>query len=462
MRYTRNQRINQLGRSRSGGSSSVLSMRLGVAPGGRYLANNGGSGAPTFLRCFSAWPIALSNPARWSDYIASVKARGFNALKMQVLTKWGTTAHNASTYDGISPFTGANFSTPRETYFARVDSFLDLLAQENLYSVLAPLYYGYRPGGSAQGWKPEADTAGVSVIQDYGAFVGARYANRANVVWLLAGDHTPDHVGTAESNPQLLKGMLDGLRGAGATQLACPHFGQDDTSALITPAGHTWDLYTWYTWTKDGCSEYALDAYAANVGPVFEAEVLYENNGGFITNTRELRAQWWRALLGGSLAAVDYGNEGWGYPDSGGTEPFPQGGDWEDFVNDSGAAWYQIMADKVTAEAWHLLVPEAEGASTLVTSGGGTLGTAGYVSRCKASDSSVAFFYVYDGHSFDVARSQMSGTFAATWIDPTNGSESAVSGSPLTNSGTLTLNAGSAKGNNAAGQADWAVRLKVQ
>lgn len=434
--------------------------QLAVHASGRYLVTET-SGTPTFLRCFSAWPIALSNPARWQDYIDSVKARGFNTLKMQVLTKWGTPAHNENTYDNISPFTGADFSTPRESYFARIDDFLDLLEAEEMYALLAPLYYGYRPAGSGQGWKPEADTAGTTVIQNYGDYIGSRWASRPNIIWLLAGDHTPDHSGTVESNPKLLNAMLNGLRSGGSTHLACPHFGGEDTSAIIDPDSHDWDLFTWYTWTKEGCSEYALDAYAANDGPVFEAEVLYEHNSGNITNDRVLRAQWWRALLGGSLAGVDYGNEGWGYPDCGGTEPFPQGGDWEDFVNDNGAAWYQVMADKVTAESWHLLVPEAEGATALVTSGGGTLGTTGYVSRCRASDGSSAFFYVYDGHSFNVARSQMSGTFNATYIDPTNGTESAVSGSPFTNSGTLTINAGSAKGNNAAGEADWAVRFDL-
>ncbi len=425
---------------------------LSVSANGRYFVN--ASGTPVFMRTFSLWPGAVSNPARRASLLASIKARKFNTLKVYTIGKWGQASgsNQANAYGGITPFTGANFTTPRASYFDRIDEFWTAATSEGFYFWNALLYFGYRPAGSGQGWKPEADAAGVSAVQSYAAYIGARHATRGNMLWLLAGDHTPDHTGTTEDNPKILKAVLDGLRGAGANQPAFPHFGGEDTDAIIVPDGHTWDARCIYTWTKAGVSTFAVDRYHAGgtPKPLIATELYYERNGG-TDNGKELRAQWWRALLGGCIGGVDYGNEAWGYPDSGGSEPFAQGGDWPSYTSDSGAAWYEIMADVVTAEtSWWLLVPETNGGSTIVTSGGGTIGTTGYVSRARASDGRVGFYYIYGGGSFTVDLSGFAGAVEAHWVNTTTGAT--TSAGTFSNSGTQSFTAPSS--------ADWCLRIR--
>lgn len=446
---------------RNASPDATLAMRLSVSSNGRYLENQ--SGNPVHLRGFSAWPLFLSNPARLDDYLDYVQSRiGSSstskiALKTQAICKWGDNAPN--TFDDIAPFTGADFSTPNPTYWARIDEIVANVRARGMYLFFGGAYYGYGPAvgtPGAQGWYEEIDDAGSTVIREYFEFLGARYANEPHIIWAFYGDNTPPHTGTTET-PEYTEAMLDGLDDGGATQLRIAHLAGEDTSAEVIPTGHPWPIFSFYTWEDpQSIEEYALDAWAADVGPIAQVEVKYEHN---ISPPLALRRQWWRALLGGSLAYNDYGNEGFGYPDAD-NAPFWPGGDWEDYVDDPGLTWYKILADVVTAESWHLLEPELAGETDLVTTGANgnwnTVGNDNYVSRCLASDGSCAFFYTETGASFTVDLSEFSGAVEAHWIDPT-AAISPISAGTFSNSGTQAFSRATA---NNAGANDWCLRIR--
>lgn len=51
---------------------------------------------------------------------------------------------------------------------------------------------------------------------------------------------------------------------------------------------------------------------------------------------------------------------------------------------------------------------------------------------------------------------KMRGSTTARWFDPTNGTYTAIAGSPFANTGTRAY---TPTGNNSAGEADWVLRL---
>src|SRR4029078_998794 len=88
------------------------------------------------------------------------------------------------------PFTGANFTTPNETYFAHVDSVLNKAAQKGMTEILFPIYLGYQCGD--QGWCAEIQAASTADMQSWGRYVGNRYKNFDNLIWGIGGHADPN------------------------------------------------------------------------------------------------------------------------------------------------------------------------------------------------------------------------------------------------------------------------------
>jgi hypothetical protein len=54
---------------------------------------------------------------------------------------------------------------------------------------MCPAYLGY--GGGDEGWFREMKAAGRASLRGYGQFVGRRFKDLPNIVWVLGGDFTP-------------------------------------------------------------------------------------------------------------------------------------------------------------------------------------------------------------------------------------------------------------------------------
>ena len=88
---------------------------------------------------------------------------------------------DGTTYDGIAPFTTpGDVSTPNEAYFARVDAMVRLAAAHGLTVFLDPIETG--------GWLSTLLRNGVDADYAYGRYIGRRYADFPNIVWLNGND----------------------------------------------------------------------------------------------------------------------------------------------------------------------------------------------------------------------------------------------------------------------------------
>ncbi len=181
---------------------------------GRFLRHE--DGTPFFWMGDTAWGIFRNSfldaapnqgqPFPMNSYFAARAAQGFNVVQTQLLpfteiredTIPGTQDANINAY-GAMAFQGGNtsgnFRQPIinpgigiNDYWDYVDSVLDAAEANGIYVSIVPAWNNHLPGNvEGQPRTPKVVT-NPAVAYDYGYFLGARYGNRPNLIWMLGGD----------------------------------------------------------------------------------------------------------------------------------------------------------------------------------------------------------------------------------------------------------------------------------
>ncbi len=122
-------------------------------------------------------------------YLEDRRQRGFNAIIVNIIEHYfnGPSTRKA-TRRSRRPGNVYDFSKPIEAYFAHVDYVLGLARDKGILVLLTPAYLGY--GGGSEGWWPEINTAvnTEAVMENYGRYLGTRYRNFNNILWVMGGD----------------------------------------------------------------------------------------------------------------------------------------------------------------------------------------------------------------------------------------------------------------------------------
>jgi hypothetical protein len=370
-------------------------------------------------------------------FLTNREAAGFNAVWIHVVCNSALFCPaNGSTYDGIPPFTvQGDLSTPNPAYFNKVDQVLRLAATHGMVVLLDPL--------ETAGWLPVFRSNGAAKCYNYGAYLGNRYKNFPNIIWMSGNDfqnwqNTPDdqlvvslaqgiknndpnHIHTVELN-YLVSGSLDDNNWR-------PHVSLDAA-------------YTYYPTYDRVLFEYNR----ANM-PVFMVEANYE----FDRNTRDtgsppvLRRQEYWTLLSGATGQL-YGNH---Y-----TWQFANG--WKTNIDTPGSAQMAHAAKLLQNKQWYNLVPDQN--HQVVTGGLGTYSSSAtiagndYLTAASTPDGSLAIAYMPTRRTVTVDMTKFSGNVQASWYDPTTGAYAVIAGSPFANTGSRQF---TPSGNNSAGDGDW-------
>ena len=167
---------------------------LRPAPGGRYLEDQ--RGVPFLIKGETAW-LALANltEAEQETYLADRAARGFNLVEVMLTNHDYTRPPNPvppANRSGEQPFRrSGDLSTPDDAYFDRALEFVDRAASHGIAVLLAPNYLGF-DGGEEGWWQPLIAPANTrEVCAGLGGYLGARFRDRRNVLWLAGGDFAP-------------------------------------------------------------------------------------------------------------------------------------------------------------------------------------------------------------------------------------------------------------------------------
>lgn len=431
---------------------------LAVSSDKRYLVDQ--NGTPFRLQGDSAWSLIANLTAGEIDtYLADRASRGFNALLVNLLEHrfaelaprdlagdYPFTSHTPGSYD---------FSTPNEAYFAFADQAIDKAAAKGFVVFLNVMYCGY--GGGEEGWWSELTNATNTraTCYAYGQFLGNRYKDKPNLVFVLSGDYTPP--AGSEGEARLLE-IRRGIREAGAAQLMTAHIAPGGSSSDWSAFAGFDELYGIYPGDPPtNCYTLSLQQYAAGGKPVYLLEPGYEAEGWYEPGTPAAirRYAWWAQLSG--IAGTFYGHRDiWAFQTDSWNAGYPFGyQDWRQSLGAPGAVDMSRMSSLLDSLEWWRLVPSGlAGMKTLVTAGLGSGNE--HVAAAAAADGSFLLAYVPTAHTgaFTIDLTALAGGVTAYWWDPTNGASTPLGS--LTNTGTHDF---SVPGSNAGGDGDWLLVL---
>jgi hypothetical protein len=187
----------------SGASSPVAAVAypLKTSSVGRYLVDQ--NNVPFMIVGDSPQSLIVNlSEADAAAYFADRMAAGFNSVWINLLCNTYTGGNpNGTTFDGIAPFTTAgDLSTPNPAYFQRVDDMINLAERYGLTVFLDPIETG--------GWLATLENNGPTKDFNYGVYLGNRYKNFPNIVWLHGNDFQT--WGTA-SNDAVVRAVANGI-----------------------------------------------------------------------------------------------------------------------------------------------------------------------------------------------------------------------------------------------------------
>ena len=406
---------------------------LAVSSNGRYLIDQ--TGQPFFWAGDTAWSlIAQLTLADAEHYLENRRQKGFNVVLVNLLEHAFATNASANIF-GESPFSGTPFITPNAAYFAHADAVITAAAQRGIVVLLAPLYLGY--GCGSQGWCAEVKAASVTAMRTWGQYVGNRYKNFDNIVWLIGGDTDPTPV------LDKVSAFVTGLREFDTRHLITAHNWRG--SFAITP----WPSASWLTVNNvyaSGPTIYQNSKTAYNRSPVlpfFLLEGIYENEHS--STPQGLRAEnYWLRLsggLGGNFGNCPIWHFGYSSSWCGLTN-------WKAQLDGPGSIGVSHAKRLFTSRAWHTLVPDFD--HTVLTAGYGTWGANDYAAAARTADGASVIAYLPTARTVTVDLTRLSGSQAkAWWYNPASGISTSIG--TFANSGPHTFTP--------PGSGDWVLLL---
>lgn len=368
---------------------------LKVSADSRHLEDQ--AGQPFLINGDTPWSLIVGlTKAEAETYLEDRRIRGFNSIIVELIEHKFGGPYNR---DGEYPFLAAgDFSQPNEAYFKHADWVIDKATEKGFLVILTPAYLGYKCGDA--GWCQEIKATPLNVLREYGNFIGNRYKDYKNIIWMHGGDTAAGDYGVMDH----VTAIADGIR-------------EVDPGKLFTAHGNRWksatneynqpwlDLNNTYSGCDLSASNTRQTYQHVPVMPFFYAEGRYENEGA---DARCLRSQAYWSVLGGSIGHFFGNNPIW---------LFDPG--WQSALDSPGSRSMTHFGDLFASRPWARLVPDY--AETVVR-GRGLINNKDYVMAARANDGSFIMAYLPTGRTITVDMSRVAGSKAdAWWYDPENG-----------------------------------------
>lgn len=231
------------------------------------------SGQPFFWLADTAWNffITLKRPEA-EYYLETRRQQGFNVIQAVILGEFdGLHKPNAN---GHLPLLGDDPSRPNEYYFRHVDDLIRLAAQKGIYVAVLPTWAD-KVNGSLWGTGPQIFN--VDNARIYGHYLGNRYRNDSNVLWILGGDRP------AAGYEAVWGAMAEGIRdGLGRKPFMTYHPTGASSSSESLHTADWLDMNMWQSchvlYDAPNWDMIASDYARLPTKPVLDAEANYEGH----------------------------------------------------------------------------------------------------------------------------------------------------------------------------------------
>lgn len=368
---------------------------LKTSPGNRYLVDQ--TGTPFLIHGDSPWSLISGlTPAEADRYLRDRAAKGFNTLMVNLVEHKFKGPKNR---DGEDPFLApGDFSKPNEKYFAHADWVIRKAGEYGIQVLLAPCYLGYK--GLDEGWYNEVLANGVDKLRDYGDWVGRRYKDFDNLLWLMGGDREP------EDARAHVEAMALAIRRADPRHLFSAHCAPEHSAADCYPGASWLEVNSTYTY-KLAHAMLRRDYERRPAMPFFLIESTYE--GEHDSKPQWIRRQAYWALLNGAAGQLMGDRPIW---------LFDPG--WEKALDGAGSRDMERLKALFGSLRWWELVPDEE--HRLLKEGWGDAGTLSYAAAARTADGNTGIIYLPEARTVEVNLAELKGPrVEARWFDRRTG-----------------------------------------
>lgn len=417
---------------------------LKVSTQHRYLED--ADGKPFLVVGDTAWSmIAQLDPAETAAYLDDRQRRGFNAIIVSLIEhKFADRA--PAMIDGTPPLLApGDFARPNPVYMDRAHASVRAADQRGISVWLCPAYLGWN--GGDEGFWQDIRKAGPAALRAYATFVGQRFKDLPNIVWMIGGDYAlPENDRWAGHEIAL------GLRDGGARQLITAHGGQ--TTAVDTFGDQPWlAIDTVYRYQDDLWRPIQANWSRRPVRPYVMVESAYE--GEHQTTPARLRAQSWWSMTSGACGQFFGNNPIWYF--DGRAYDFAKrksAPNWRAALDLPGSRDIARLAAFFSKLPWHTLEPDLEG--KVLTAG---VGDGKERATCAAAaDGRLAVIYIPTPRTLTVNFERLRSPAKARWFDPTSGQSRAASDDTRSGTGEVSFRVPL---HNDAGDTDWILILEA-
>jgi len=399
---------------------------LEASPNGRYLMNE--DGTPFFWFGDTAWALTYKIDAVEAEtYFADREAKGFTVVQAAATSLGATTWISAQNIvNGEIIFNNQDPLQPNEAFWQHVDTLVQTAEQHNIYIGLLPTWGEFVC--------PNAREPGPKIFNEnnayqYGQWIGNRYRDSPNIIWINGGDRRGDECDSTDI--PIWQALGNGIKSVDSNHIMTYHTSRGSGSFTLFHNDNWLDLNMIQTGSYlDDVIPLMSEGYNRNpVKPVIQSEPGY---AGYDVTGKEYRSQPYRTILSGGAGHTRGHRYLWSMYHYGeenvlayGT--FPGTTSWNDYLDTAETTWDVNAKDFFQSIEWWSLIPD----QNLITAGENS----GDYQKVAAFNSDMIVVYYPTQSSATIDTSRLSSSVTARWWDPFDKSEVNAG----THSGALTL-----------------------
>ena len=403
--------------------------RLRVSDNKRFLVTE--EGKPFFYLGDTAWELFHRLTREEADlYLKDRADKGFTVIQAVVLAELDG-LKDPNPY-GHTPLKDLDPTKPNEDYFKHVDWIVNKADELGLFVGVLPTWgdkFNKKWGVGPEVFNPDNAHA-------YGKWLGARYKDTPNIIWILGGDRPMDN----DSHIKIVTAMAKGLKeGDGGRHLMTFHPPGGQNSAKWFHDADWLDFNMWQNGHADNAPAWdriAQDYDRKPTKPVMDGEPIYEDHPvafkpkdfGYSNAADVRRLAYWDTFSG--AFGHTYGNHSvWQMYDKGRNPINGPVAPWHAVLDHPGAAQMRHVRRLLESRPFLTRIPDPGLVVTRHVAGTDpnrpTINPGHGLKRIVAtrdSGGAYAMIYVPASRPFEVEMSRITGGKAtAWWYDPRTG-----------------------------------------
>jgi hypothetical protein len=404
---------------------------LSASPDGRHLQHR--DGTPFFYMGDTAWEmINRSTREEVELYMADRREKKFNVIMTVCYAEFG--GPEIPNAYGHLPVLDGDAATPNPSYFEHVDFVIDTARRHGLYVGLLPCW------GNWTNLPGEKNLITPDNAERYGRWLGERYRDRPNIIWILGGDRHCPWESARTTWHRCARGIALGINGREDYRGLCMswHARARSSHAFHHAPWLTFNMLQSAHWKDRNLQlEGGLlhDYFLEPPKPCMDSEPVYEEmvyrfwamppNADPSTFERAdsyyVRKPRYSAVLAGGCGTVYGCNDIWQWYSSKHSPIAFANRSWKDSLDLDGASQMQWLRLLFEHRPWHKIIPSTDWYNTIVVTGLDAEDH-GFLAAATSTDRSFAMVYSSEGVPFMVVTDAVHGpTYKAWWFDPRNG-----------------------------------------